>query len=99
LHKNIFEKTLDKPPDLCYNKGTVNEREVIKMANVRCPHCGSTAQVRSKGDPFISCINSGRLIDGFYCGCGCEWEHEYERNEEGLWEYTAEFITVEVEKN
>lgn len=68
------------------------------MANVRCPHCGSTAQVRSKGDPFISCINSGRLIDGFYCGCGCEWEHEYERNEEGLWEYTSEFITVEVEK-
>lgn len=52
---------------------------------IKCPHCGSTAQVKSNGDPIISKV-SGFLVEGFHCGCGCEWEVEYERNENGYWE-------------
>ena len=52
---------------------------------MKCPHCGSTAQVKSSCDPIISKVN-GNLLEGFYCGCGCEWEVEYARNENGYWE-------------
>ena len=52
---------------------------------MKCPHCGSTAQVKSNGDPIISKVN-GNLLEGFHCGCGCEWEVEYARNENGYWE-------------
>ena len=52
---------------------------------MKCPHCGSSAQVKSMGGPIIS-RTSGFLVEGFYCGCDCEWEVEYERNENGYWE-------------
>lgn len=52
---------------------------------IKCPHCGSTAQVKSNGNPIISKV-SKFLVEGFHCGCGCEWEVEYERNENGFWE-------------
>ena len=51
---------------------------------IKCPHCGSTAQVKPNGNPIISRV-SKFLVEGFYCGCGCEWEVEYERNENGYW--------------
>lgn len=59
---------------------------------IKCPCCGSTAQVRSNGNPIIS-KNTGYLVEGFYCGCGCEWEVEYIRNERGHWEYYYECVT------
>ena len=35
-NKKIFNKTLDKQPDVCYNKDTVKERkEVTTMINIR----------------------------------------------------------------
>ena len=61
---------------------------------IKCPHCGSTAQVKSNGNPVISKV-SGFLVEGFHCGCGCEWEVEYERNENGFWEVYLEFTTRE----
>jgi hypothetical protein len=61
---------------------------------IKCPHCGSTAQVKSNGNPHIN-TNTKFLVEGFYCGCGCEWEVEYERNENGYWEVYAEFTTRE----
>ena len=61
---------------------------------IKCPHCGSTAQVKSNGNPIIS-KNTGYLIEGFRCGCGCEWEVEYERNDKGFWEFYARFVTNE----
>lgn len=59
---------------------------------MKCPHCGSSAQVKSNGNPIIS-ISTGYLVEGFHCGCGCEWEVEYERNEKGYWEYYDEFVS------
>ena len=61
---------------------------------IKCPHCGSTAQVKSNGNPIIS-KNTGYLVEGFHCGCGCEWEIEYERNDKGFWEFYAKFVTNE----
>ena len=59
---------------------------------MKCPHCGSSAQVKSNGNPIIS-KNTGFLVEGFHCGCGYWWEVEYERNEKGYWEYYDESIT------
>ena len=61
---------------------------------IKCPHCGSTAQVKSNGNPIISKVN-GNLLEGFHCGCGCEWEVEYARNENGYWEVYLEFTIRE----
>lgn len=61
---------------------------------IKCLYCRSTAQVKSNGSPIIS-IADGNFVEGFHCGCGCEWEIEYERNEEGHWEYYNEWIAEE----
>lgn len=62
---------------------------------IKCPHCGSTAQVKLNCEPRLSCANKEILIEGFHCGCGCEWEVEYTRDENGYWEVYAEFTTRE----
>lgn len=59
---------------------------------IKCPRCGSTAQVKSNGNPIIS-KTSHLFVEGFHCGCGCWWEVEYVRNEKGYWEYYNECIT------
>ena len=59
---------------------------------IKCPHCGSSAQVKSNGNPKLSILNENILVEGFHCGCGCKWEQEYERNEKGHWEYLSIFI-------
>ena len=51
---------------------------------VKCPHCGSTAQVKSNGNPIIS--KRGFLAENFSCGCGCNWEINYDRNKKGYWQ-------------
>ena len=58
---------------------------------IKCPRCGSTAQVKSNGNPIIS-KNTDHLIEGFHCGCGCWWEVEYVRNGRGYWEYYDESV-------
>lgn len=61
---------------------------------IKCPHCGSTAQVKYNCEPRLSyATNMKTLIEGFHCGCGCEWEVEYARNENGYWEIYLEVIT------
>lgn len=52
---------------------------------VKCPNCGSTAQVKLVCPPFIS-DNGQVLTEGFDCGCGCHFSVEYKRNNEGFWE-------------
>ena len=53
---------------------------------MRCPNCGSTAQVRSTGAPTLS-DNGSVLTETFTCGCGCYFDTDYERNAEGAWEW------------
>ena len=53
---------------------------------MRCPNCGSTAQVRSTGAPTLS-DNELVLTENFICGCGAYFSTCYERNEEGAWEW------------
>jgi hypothetical protein len=55
-----------------YNK-TI-EREVIKM--IRCPNCGSTAQVKKFGNPYWS-DNEEYISQDFKCDCGCMFERMY----------------------
>jgi hypothetical protein len=52
---------------------------------MKCPHCGSTAQVRSTGAPVLS-DNELVLTENFTCGCGAYFSTDYERNSEGAWE-------------
>ena len=59
---------------------------------IKCPHCGSTAQVKSNDNPRIS-KKTELLTEGFHCGCGCEWEVDYARDVNGYWEVYAE-ITI-----
>ena len=58
---------------------------------MRCPHCGSTAQVRSTGAPTLS-SNELVLTENFTCGCGAYFSTDYERNSEGAWEW--HFVTI-----
>ena len=58
---------------------------------MKCPHCGSTAQVRSTGAPTLS-DNELVLSERFTCGCGCYFDIDYERNSEGVWEFDSTFI-------
>lgn len=60
---------------------------------MKCPHCGSTAQVKLNYDPHLSYAKKDILIEAFHCGCGCEWEVEYARNENGYWEIYLEVTT------
>lgn len=53
---------------------------------MKCPNCGSTAQVRSTGSPTLS-DNKEVLYEHFTCGCGCHFTAEYFRNDEGAWEW------------
>ena len=53
---------------------------------MKCPYCGSSAQVRSTGAPTLS-VNESILTEAFTCGCGCYFDTDYERNEEGAWEW------------
>jgi len=53
---------------------------------IKCPHCGSTAQVRKTYNPTVS-DNEEILTEGYICGCGCHFSVEYKRNDEGLWEH------------
>ena len=53
---------------------------------IKCPNCGSTAQVKLVCPPFIS-TNKQVLIEGFDCGCGCHFSIEYQRNDSGVWEH------------
>lgn len=58
---------------------------------IKCPNCGSTAQVRLACPPFIS-NNTQFLTEGFTCGCGCHFSQEYERDEKGRWEFYCQMI-------
>lgn len=68
---------------------------------MKCPHCGSTAQVRSTGAPILS-YNELVLTENFTCGCGAYFSTYYERNsEDDSWEWTwthLHFVDKEVMK-
>ena len=54
---------------------------------MKCPNCGSSAQVRSTGAPTLS-VNELVLTENFTCGCGAYFSTYYERNEERTWEWS-----------
>ena len=43
---------------------------------VKCPNCGSTAQVVYDGHDNVYCATEGHT-HSYHCGCGCEFEVEY----------------------
>lgn len=53
---------------------------------IKCPVCGSTAQVKLVCPPFIS-KDEQVLTEGFDCGCGWHFSVEYKRNDNGMWEH------------
>ena len=46
---------------------------------IKCPNCGSTAQVRF--DRVADTFNDDCHIDIYKCGCGCVFEAIYELRE------------------
>lgn len=58
---------------------------------MKCPNCGSTAQVRSTNAPILS-DNKLVLYERFSCGCGCLFDIEYKKNAEDIWEWYSTFI-------
>ena len=40
---------------------------------IKCPNCGSTAQVRELG----SCDSNKVFTEKFECGCGCRFNKNY----------------------
>lgn len=64
---------------------------------MKCPNCGSTAQVRVENEPKL--VDNGEiLLEGFFCGCGCHFEVDYARNENGFWEILSVIQVYQVEK-
>lgn len=53
--------------------------EVIKMS-IKCPHCGSTAQVKLSPTARLS-DNQAYLTLGAECGCGCNFTVSYNISE------------------
>lgn len=46
------------------------------MAQIHCPNCGSTAQVRRVNEVILTVDK--RIIKIHYeCGCGCKFRNEY----------------------
>lgn len=64
---------------------------------IKCPNCGSTAQTALVYPPTIS-AHTNFLVEGWLCGCGAHYSVEYERNEEGKWEFYTAFVDYFVKK-
>lgn len=61
---------------------------------MRCPNCGSTAQVRS-----LEISNSENVLtEKFICGCGCRFDADYTRNSDGIWEISEVCVVYQLEK-
>lgn len=55
---------------------------------MKCPNCGSTAQVKRVGRPVISSFDDF-LHDTFNCGCGCNFDVEYYEDTNGYWQLSG----------
>ena len=69
----------------------VSQQRKGKVKIMKCPHCVSTAQVRSTGAPTLS-DNELILTERFTCGCGCLFDIDYERNRDDIWEWETTVI-------
>ena len=92
MAQDYIDRQTDK--DTCHYhifEMVVSQKDNRKSAEgVRCPHCGSSAQVRSSG---VSLSDNGLVMtENFTCGCGCWFERDSERNSEGNWEFTWQTI-------
>ena len=58
---------------------------------MKCPNCGSTAQVERVGRPTLSKYD-GYLKDNFNCGCGCNFDVEYAEDVNGYWQLSGVVI-------
>lgn len=60
---------------------------------VKCPNCGSTAQVRK----YKEIVSADRTeIKEFYsCGCGCWFKNHFERNFNGEYDRVAKIILAQ----
>ena len=63
---------------------------------MKCPHCGSTAQVRKESNYFAE--EDDALIIFYTCGCGAHFRAEYKENAEGIYQYYTKYI-VKIDKN
>lgn len=61
---------------------------------IKCPHCGSTAQVKVIKSVISKITN--HLIIEYKCGCGCCFETQYNENEKGIYQHLATFVTCVV---
>lgn len=92
MAQDYIDRQTDR--DTCHyhiSEMVVSQKDNRKPAEgVRCPHCGSSAQVRSSG---VSLSDNGLVTtENFTCGCGCWFARDYERDTEGNWEFTWQTI-------
>lgn len=60
----------------------------------KCPICGSTAQVkRDTASIDLDDTNNPHITIGYYCGCGCYFETEYQFGDDDKLEQIWEGIT------
>lgn len=52
---------------LKYQMDFINDNDFTPP--VRCPHCGSTAQVTHNG--YVDLCGDGKMYKHYVCGCGC----------------------------
>ena len=64
---------------------------------MKCPNCGSTAQVRMECEPKLI-DNDEILMEGLFCGCGYHFEVRYARNENGFWTVQSIIDNYKVKK-
>ena len=58
---------------------------------IKCPYCGSTAQVKRLG----SSESCGTIVEIFVCGCGTKIERMTQRVEDRAWAPTGTLIKRE----
>lgn len=55
-----------------------NEVNIMKVENIKCPHCHSSAQVIQDSLAVVS-DNGAYFNETYHCGCGCHFTVSYER--------------------
>ena len=56
---------------------------------IKCPNCGSTAQIKLVCEPKITAQGMS-LVEEFACGCGTHITIEYRRTAGGYWRHYAD---------
>ena len=57
---------------------------------IKCPHCGSTAQVRKNSNGFY--WENDDMWISYDCGCGAHFVVEYKENNKGIYEHYTTYV-------